>query len=77
MKINFTAAIVFTLASTLSHAASFDCKKASNFVEKTVCNDSRLNKLDDVLSENYKNISASNIGDGARKELKTTQRAWL
>jgi uncharacterized protein len=77
MKINFTAVIVFSLASTLSHAASFDCKKASNFIENTICNDSRLNKLDDVLSENYKNISTSNIGVGARKDLKATQRSWL
>lgn len=67
----------FVIAPTLSQAASFDCNKASSSVEKTICGDPKLNRLDDALGENYKYISASNIGDGARKDLKATQRVWI
>lgn len=56
---------------------SFDCSKASTFSEKAICTDPLLGKLDGALSENYKYMLASNIGDGARNDLKTTQRKWL
>lgn len=36
-----------------------------------------LGKLDDALSNNYQVMSASNIGNGARKNLKSTQKQWL
>lgn len=74
-----TRLIFFALAffSSAAHAASFDCTKASNFVEKAICTDSILGKLDDALSENYKYMLASNIGDGARKDLRATQKQWL
>ena len=53
---------------------SFDCTKASTFSEKAVCTDSLLGKLDGVLSQNYKYMFASDIGDGARNDLKATQK---
>lgn len=56
---------------------SFDCAKASTFSEKAVCTDSLLGKLDGALAENYKYMLASDIGDGARNDLKTTQKQWL
>lgn len=56
---------------------SFDCSKASTFSEKAICSDPLLGKLDGALSENYKSMLASNIGEGARSDLKTTQRKWL
>lgn len=56
---------------------SFDCKKASTSSERAICQDSMLGKLDGVLAANYKHISASDIGAGARNHLKKTQRAWL
>lgn len=77
MKIQFTASVFLIFASTFSYAASFDCNKASNFIEKAICNDRQLSKLDEMLSENYKNMSAANIGDGVRKDLKATQRTWV
>jgi uncharacterized protein len=60
-----------------SSAASFDCNKASTFVEKAICSDRTLSALDDALSENYKDMLASNIGEGARKDLRATQRIWI
>lgn len=56
---------------------SFDCTKASTFSEKAICSDPSLGKLDGALSENYKYMLASDIGDGARSDLKTTQKNWL
>lgn len=56
---------------------SFDCAKASNFSEKAICSDTLLGNLDGALSENYKYMLASDIGDGARADLKETQKKWL
>ena len=64
-------------ASPTKWKPSFDCTKASNFSEKTVCSDSLLGQLDGALSENYKYMLASDLGDGARADLKTKQRGWL
>ena len=77
MKFPLIASIILPLASSLTFAASFDCTKASNFVEKSICNDQRLSKFDDALSQNYKAIFSSDIGDDARKELKASQRTWI
>ena len=65
------------LSSSLAHSASFDCAKASTFVEKAICADPKLSRQDDALAENYRYMSASNIGEGARKDLKATQRTWI
>lgn len=56
---------------------SFDCTKASTFSEEAVCTDPLLGKLDGALSQNYKYMLASDIGDGARNNLKITQKNWL
>jgi len=60
-----------------AQAVSFDCKKASGFAEQAVCSVPYLGRLDDTLAKNYRSTLDSNIGDGARKELKTSQRTWL
>jgi uncharacterized protein YecT (DUF1311 family) len=60
-----------------SWSPSFDCAKASTFSEKAICTDTLLGKLDGALAENYKYMLASDIGDGARNDLKGTQRKWL
>lgn len=69
--------ITFLFAVSNAQAVSFNCAKASSFVEKAICNDSLLGKLDDTLSENYNGTMAVNIGDGAKKKLLSTQRSWL
>ena len=55
-------------------AASFDCAKASTLVEKTICSDSQLSNLDDLLMQSYKKSLANSANpDG----LKSEQRLWL
>lgn len=56
---------------------SFDCTKASSFSEVAICSDSLLGKLDGALSENYRYMLAADIGDGAKSNLKITQKKWL
>lgn len=76
MKILY-ALMIFLLSSSFAFAVSFNCKKATTFAEKEICNDPLLGKLDDALSENYKYMLASNIGNGAKKDIKATQKTWL
>ena len=55
-------------------AATFDCNKASTFVEKAICSDSRLTSMDDQLGRLYKDALAASTDSAA---LKAEQRAWL
>lgn len=64
------------IVSPLAHATSFDCKKASTYVEKTICSSPLLGKLDDALADNYRDMLASDLGDGGA-DLKKEQRAWV
>lgn len=69
--------IVFCLLVLLTfplHAVSFDCKKASSYVEQLICIEPGLSKLDSQVAEAYfakKSKSAS-----PEVELQS-QRAWL
>jgi hypothetical protein len=56
---------------------SFDCTKANSFAENTVCKSQLLSRLDSALGGNYKAMLAANIGDGARRDLRETQRKWI
>ncbi|RMC94777.1 DUF1311 domain-containing protein [Aquitalea palustris] len=64
------------IASSATFAASFDCMKASNFVEKQICTDQQLSQMDESLSTNYKGMLNSNFG-GSPKQLKKEQLAWV
>lgn len=55
-------------------AASFDCAKANSKVERMICNDIELSKLDDELNRTYQQrIELSNDKQNETKE----QRRWL
>lgn len=68
------AGLVF---STNSFAASFNCDKAATFVEKAICNNEEIGKLDDELAANFKAMKNSDIGKGSTKDLISTQKKWL
>jgi uncharacterized protein len=72
-----TIILILLVSASISQAASFDCSKASTFVEKTICGDTMLGKLDEALSDNYKMMLGSDIGEGAEQDLKATQKKWL
>lgn len=55
-------------------AASFDCTKASNWLEKRICNNQKLSELDDTLEATYKEALAKSKNP---EQLKADQRVWL
>lgn len=70
----FTLALPSFLAVALAHAASFDCAKASTMMEKMICADAELSKLDEDLGEAYrKALQQNDVKQGAIE----SQRNWL
>jgi uncharacterized protein len=47
-------AIALLFAATTCFAASFDCSRARTQVEKLICADALLGRLDDTLALNYR-----------------------
>lgn len=56
--------------------ASFDCNKASQAIEKSICSDSELAELDRKMADAYKNKRQS-ITSNEKTTLKQEQREWL
>lgn len=63
--------IFLTFSSSNLYAASFDCTKANTAVEKMICQNSKLNKLDDRLAEIYREVRKID------QSIVEDQRAWL
>jgi uncharacterized protein len=57
-----------------AQAASFDCAKASTFVEKAICSDKQLSSMDDQLAGLYKAARAANANAAT---VEADQKAWL
>lgn len=58
-------------------SASFDCAKASSPVEKLICPDRLLNKLDEALGKNYSYLLKSAPDDAEKKDIRDRQRSWV
>lgn len=56
---------------TVAHAASFDCAKASAPTEKMICQNPKISKLDDRLSEVYKEVRKADAS------VVEEQKSWL
>ena len=76
MKIHdiILATCFFLLITGNVSAASFDCAKASSEVEKLICSDAELSKLDESLSKAY--LQALKRTD-IKKQTIESQRQWL
>lgn len=74
MRVLLVFAAICQLISTVSIAASFDCRKAQSFREHTVCSDAQLSSLDEQLNAAYKSARAASTNP---MELKDTQKAWM
>ena len=66
--------LAFLMISNAAVAASFDCAKAKSNVEKAICSDSELNKLDESLSRVYKNAL---LEYAVANYLRARQRDWI
>jgi uncharacterized protein YecT (DUF1311 family) len=66
--------VAMSLAVSISQAASFDCAKAKTAVEKIICADTELSKLDEKMREVHSQANKF-IADPVGFRLK--QRQWL
>ena len=57
-------------------AASFDCTKAATTLEKTICNDPRLNAADTQMGDVYRQLRKT-LTKPLANRLKQEQRDWL
>ena len=62
---------------SLQNSYALDCSRANNYSEISICGDDYLLNLDDAMNKNYSCMINANIGDGARNDLKITQRKWI
>lgn len=77
MKINKLFILSFAVCLAFIgnlQAASFNCQKAGNFIEHTICNDTKLSKLDDDLAVVYKNAMKNTKN---KEFLKQQQFSWI
>lgn len=56
------AALALLDVAAMSHAAGFDCRRARTQVEKTICADAELSRLDSEMNELYRQIRAETRG---------------
>jgi len=59
---------------TTAQAASFDCEKAVSKIEKLICSDDELSKLDESLNKAY--LQALERAD-IKQQIIESQREWL
>jgi len=67
-------AIGLTIGCAQTLAAGFDCSKATSWVEKRICTDPALSKLDGTLAATYRKALDKTADAEA---LRASQRTWL
>lgn len=78
MQHKFLLSATISLLAVQGHTASFDCSKASSWVEETICANSELSRLDDQLAEQYKATLNEYKSYGIASEVaKNEQLDWL
>lgn len=74
MKQTTWLALAGLVLSCAASAASFDCAKAQTRVEKLICADAELSRLDDDLGRAWKqHLSDNKFQD----QFRTTQKHWI
>ena len=75
MKYPALGLVIFAFSSA-THAASFDCKKAQSKMEKAICDNGKISKLDEELAENYQSAKGK-LSAEAQKVFVAGQRSWV
>ena len=75
MKYPVLGLVLFAF-SCATHAASFDCKKAQSKMEKAICENPKISKLDEELAENYQ-VAKGKLSADAQKVFVNGQRSWV
>ena len=73
----FSVSTCMILASI--YAASFNCNQDLNEIEKSICNNSYLSSLDELMSDAYKKALKGEIGDSPMviSVVKENQKSWI
>jgi uncharacterized protein len=75
MRLGIALGVLLTLASG-AEAASFDCAKASHPVEKAVCGNPDLSRLDEEVGRLYRD-RLSLLSSQGQELLRRSQREWV
>ena len=74
MKQTLLTVLGWLMLSFAAQAASFDCTKSTNKVEKLICSNSELTKLDEDMAKVYDELRKKTPDEAL---LKRQQREWL
>lgn len=69
--------ILTMMACSTSYAASFVCYTVASGVEKMICSDHKLSRLDDYLSQNYKIAMGPDMPEEEKSKIRKSQIDWL
>ena len=78
-KFGLFSLLVYVLFLTISSpiaAASFNCSKARTVIEKTICNNTQLNKADERLGKIYRQLRNS-LSKWEFDIIRREQRQWI
>ncbi|KAA2235225.1 lysozyme inhibitor LprI family protein [Salinarimonas soli] len=70
-------ALVLASADAAAQAPSFDCKRASGTVERTICGSPDLARFDRELADAYRERLAAAPAGAARDSIQADQRRWV
>lgn len=78
MKTGLACTLLFAGSLCLSgaHAASFDCGKARTAVEKAICRDPALGRLDEAIGQAYRSL-LEKVEPRFGAKVQDAQRNWL
>lgn len=72
-----SAALALIALAPASEAASFNCRSSHlNYTERTVCDNPRLSRLDNVMASNYFSVLRPLRG-AERRDFQGAQVLWL
>lgn len=76
MKINKAFFAISFLLPTILFSAGFNCLDATTALEKTICANEELGKLDELMSDYYSKLKSS-LDTNQSEQLLNSQRNWL
>lgn len=74
--LHFFLSILLLVVNTTLAAASFECGRAAQCIEKTICSHPQLSKADEQMGEAYENLKKTLV-QSQITELQVEQRDWL
>ena len=76
MSMRYLTLLLICFTTSVSFAASFDCGKAGNAVEKAICSNVELSRLDDQLAQRFRVLRDSLPQENA-EQLRQSQINWI